>query len=352
MARTATDPPTMPSDTAKSGSKIVGYRAGMPDSWKQLLACVNSLLAHKAPVLVCDSHASQERWMGYQYPSGTSYKHRYKFPTPYVALNNITYRARIKAYGVRLSLFSGGTTSWEISVDVNGGGATSYQVNGGANPGPFVWTVADVALDHTAQYTTVDVWLKTFGGSMSTNNYILCFEVEWYAEFSALPLGLYNTSDWGVPLFALDVDLLGAADVGAHTVAFQTAAALLKYMYERIQQTLICTSKSYNTTSPWIQVLMEVSGATYETWAMCRATIPPGSPGVTIMVYSDDYKYGGDSDFRVTAGGIVTEDLTSKTNSTWVSMDVDCNAGDMIIFEASAIKVGTILIFARRGVLT
>jgi hypothetical protein len=360
MARTAQAPPPMPVETAKGGSQIVGYHAEMPDSWRRLLACVNSLLVRKAPVLVCDSHAADERWMGYQYPTGTSYKHFYKFPTPYADLNNITYRARIKARGVRTDAYGGGPTNWELSYSVNGGSTVNAQVNAGAvgsgAGNSFVWVIADVALDHTQQFSTVDVWLKTFGGSMTTNNYIWCFEVEWYAEFSALPLGLYNASDFGKPLFALDVDIMGAADKGAHTGVFQTAAAICRYIYERVCSVFVSASKSWNTTSPWVQMVMENSTATMRTFLQVRALIPPGSPGVTAWIYVEDSKYSGDSDIRLSAGANTVTDTLQSSNS-WEGglmpggLSLDCNPGDLIKIEATNIKIGTIMLMAQRAVL-
>lgn len=361
MARTVNTPINVPREVT-GGSRITGNDGGNPTSWQELAEAVNSCLNHKAPVLVCDTHGVGERWMGESYPVGTSYKHRYKFPTPYRALNNITYRASVWLRGCRPTAYAGASTTWEVSYSVDGAASVTVEVNAGAvgtgGGTEFVHKLADLALDYTADFTTFDIWLKTFGASMGTDSAIYCLEIRWYAGFSALPVGLYNLADYGVPMFGVDAALLDA-DYSLAAGLIQTMAAILEYCYERTMPMFVTSAASFNTTSPYINQLMENATSTFEVFAQCRAWLPPGSPGVSAWVYVIDSKNGGDSDIKLEAGGNSITD-TSTSNDTWESanagpptpyLSVDCENGAIVTLSATHIKIGTIMIFARPAVL-
>lgn len=348
MARTVNTPINVPREVA-GGARISGNDGGNPTSWQELAEAVNSCLNHKAPVLVCDTHGVGERWMGESYPVGTSYKHRYKFPTPYRALNNITYRASVWLRGNRPTANAGASTTWELSYAVDGGATVNAEVNAGNLDTDFVWKLADLALDYTADFTTFDIWLKTFGAAMGTDSAIYCLEIRWYAGFSALPVGLYNLADYGVPMFGVDAALLDA-DWSLAAGLIQTMAAILEYCYERPMPMFVASAASFNTTSPYINQLLENATSTFEVFAQCRAWIPPGSPGVQLWVYVIDSKYSGDSDIRLSASGNTSLD-TSTSNDTWETLSVDCENGAVVLFEATHIKIGTVMIFARPATL-
>ena len=349
MARTVNTPINIPGE-CKGGGQIIGNDGGTRLSWQELAEAVNSCLNHKAPVLVCDAHAPDERWMGQSYPTGTSYKHRYKFPTPYRGLNNITYRAVVYLRGNRPTANAGASTTWELSYSVNGAGAVNVEVNAGTLEADFVWKLADLALDYTADYTTFDIWVKTFGAAMGTDSAIYCLEIKWYAGFSALPLGLYNLSDYPVPIFALDSAVLADADKPLSAGLIQVMAALLEFCYERAMPVFISSSISYNTTSPYIDQLMEnPSSVSYVVFAQVRVVLPAGCPGVKVWAYMLDAK-GGSSVIRLTAGGNVGSD-TGLSTGFWETTEVDCRSGDVVTFDALYVDIGTIMIFARPAVL-
>lgn len=356
MARTVNTPINIPGE-CKGGGQIIGNDGGTRLSWQELAEAVNSCVNHKAPVLVCDTHAANERWMGQAYPIGTSYKHRYKFPTPYRGLNNITYRATVYLRGNRPTLHDSGLTSWELSYVVNGGATVNVQVNAGAVDADFVWKLADLALDHTTDDTTFDIWLKTYGGSMGSDSAIYCLEVKWYAGFSALPVGLYNLSDYPAPLFALDSAVLADADKPLSAGLIQVMAALLEYCFERAVPVLIASAVSFNVTNPYISQPMTKSGAGYQIFAQCRASLPHGSPGISCWVYLIDAKVAGWCMIRLTAGGNSIVTAANATNSaawnqpTSPSTSLACRNGDVITLELDACEIGTIMIFALPAVL-
>jgi len=356
MARTVNTPINIPGE-CKGGGQIIGNDGGTRLSWQELAEAVNSCVNHKAPVLVCDTHCADERWMGQGYPTGTSYKHRYKFPTPYRGLNNITYRASVWLRGNRPTANAGASTTWEVSYSVDGAAVVNAEVNAGNLDADFVWKLADLALDYTADYTTFDIWLKTYGGSMGSDSAIYCLEVRWYAGFSALPVGLYNLSDYPVPLFALDSAVLADADKPLSAGLIQVMAALLEFCYERAVPVLIASASSFNTTSPYINMAMGKSGTGYEVFAQCRASLPPGSPGISCWVYLIDAKVAGWCMIRLTAGANAIVTATNATNSgawnqpTSPGTTLACRNGDVVTLELDACDIGTIMIFALPAVL-
>lgn len=356
MARTVNTPINIPGE-CKGGGGIIGNDGGTRLSWQELAEAVNSCLNHKAPVLVCDTHAADERWMGQAYPIGTSYKHRYKFPTPYRGLNNITYRAVVYLRGNRPTANAGASTTWELSYSVDGGATVNVEVNAGALDTDFVWKLADLALDYTTDFTTFDIWVKTFGASMGTASAIYCLEVKWYAGFSALPLGLYNLSDYPTPIFALDSAIMADADKPLSPALIQTMASILEFCYERAMPVFISSSKSRNTTSPYINQLMNNATATFVVFAQVRVVLPAGSPGVMCLVFGLDYKVSGTGTIRLSGGrghnGTLAPDSdNTMTNNTWADpLTVDCSSGDVIVFDATHCELDTIMIFARPAVL-
>lgn len=353
MARTVNTPINIPGE-CKGGGQIIGNDGGTRLSWQELAEAVNSVLNHKAPVLVCDTHPLADQWMGKSYPIGTSYKHRYKFPTPYRGLNQITYRASVYLRGWRVTTFVGGTTSWEVDYSVNGGTAVTTQVNGGVNGYDFVWKLADLALDHTLDFTTFDIWLKTYGAAMDPASAIYCLEVKWYADFSALPLGLYNLSDYPAPIFALDSEVLAGADRPLSSVLIQTMAAILEFCYSRAMPVFISSAIPYLGSDS----LMENATSTFMVFAQVRVILPAGCPGVQAWVYMINAKFGGWGNLRLSGGG---DSITTATNSTFSlgwnpdpgepPLILDCASGSVITLEATNCEIGTIMIFARPSVL-
>jgi len=303
-------------------------------------------------VLVCDTHCPDERWMGQSYPIGTSYKHRYKFPTPYRALNNITYRASVWLRGCRPTANADASTTWEVSYAVDGGSTVTAEVNAGNLDADFVWKLADLALDYTADFTTFDIWLKTFGAAMGTTSAIYCLEVRWYAGFSALPVGLYNLADYGAPMFGVDAALTDA-DWSVAAGLIQTMAAILEYCYERAMPMFISSAASFNTTSPYINQLMGTSGD-YQVFAQFRAWLPPGSPGVIVWVYLIDAKVSGWCNIRISGSGNTETTASNSTSSNaWntTTNPLTCESGAVVTVELDHCDIGTIMVFARPAVL-